>query len=67
MLDNATTKVAVAVRIRPLSENELRGESTNGDGFISQESNTVECINAINSHKQIIAGKFVLLKKEMFQ
>eukprot|EP01035_Chromulina_nebulosa_P029673 gene29673-39352_t len=58
MLDNATTKVAVAVRIRPLNENELRGECTNGDGFIPphHESNTVECINAINSHKQIIAG-----------
>ena len=61
MLDNATTKVAVAVRIRPLNENELRGECTNGDGFIPphHESNTVECINAINSHKQIIAGNFL--------
>lgn len=59
MLDNSTTKVAVAVRIRPLNENELRGgESINGDtGVTSYENNTVECINAINSHKQIIAGK----------
>jgi hypothetical protein len=60
MVDNATTKVAVAVRIRPLNENELRGEASIGEmGLIPLESNAVECINAINSHKQIIAGTFM--------
>ena len=64
MVDNATTKVAVAVRIRPLNENELRGEGSLGDmGLIPLESNTVECINAINSHKQIIAGKQAYILK----
>lgn len=49
-MDN-TTKVAVAVRIRPLNENELSLDDK--EGF---ENARIECINANPAQKQIVAG-----------
>lgn len=55
MVDSTTTRVAVAVRIRPLNENEISND-VDSEGVIQ----SVECINAITSQKQIIAGGYII-------